>query len=170
MRIEFDPTVVRCSTMSKTSKRPKIKLPGVAEDRAITRAAESDPDAQPLTEAQLAAMVPMRTLRGPPKIGRNKTTGLDPLQPRGSRLLPLDRRRLAIPDGQRTEAIRLKRSQKYPLIGPLALASIAAALATIHSSPPAGGGVAKGRGGGCVLLTGDQEFKRVEDEITITWL
>ena len=22
----------------------------------------------------------------------------------------------------------------------------------------------------CVLLTGDQEFKRVEDEITITWL
>ncbi len=48
----------------------------------------------------------------PPKIGRNKTTGLDPLQPRGPRLLPLDRRRMAIPDGQRTEAIRLKRSQK----------------------------------------------------------
>lgn len=46
----------------------------------------------------------------------------------------------------------------------------AAALAKIRSSPPAGGVVAKGRGGGCVLLTGDQEFKSVEDEITIIWL
>lgn len=46
----------------------------------------------------------------------------------------------------------------------------AAALAKIHSSPPAGGGVAKGRGGGCILLTGDQEFKQLEDEISIVWL
>lgn len=38
-----------------------------AEDRRITAAARSDPDAQPLTTAQLKAMVPMRTLRGRPK-------------------------------------------------------------------------------------------------------
>ena len=40
---------------------------GAAEDRRITAAARSDPDAQPLTTAQLKAMVPMRTLRGRPK-------------------------------------------------------------------------------------------------------
>jgi hypothetical protein len=46
--------------MSKTSKRPAIVPPTPEEDAVITAAAESDPDAQPLTEAQLAAMVPMR--------------------------------------------------------------------------------------------------------------
>jgi uncharacterized protein (DUF4415 family) len=53
--------------MSKTSKRPAIVPPTPEEDAAITAAAESDPDAQPLTDAQLAAMVPMRSLRGRPK-------------------------------------------------------------------------------------------------------
>ena len=53
--------------MSKTSKRPAIVPPTPEEDAAITVAAESDPDAQPLTDAQLAAMVPMRSLRGRPK-------------------------------------------------------------------------------------------------------
>jgi len=42
-------------------------MPTAAEDRRITAAARSDPDAQPLTPAQLKAMVPMRTLRGRPK-------------------------------------------------------------------------------------------------------
>lgn len=42
-------------------------MPTAAEDRRITAAARSDPDAQPLTTAQLKAMVPMRTLRGRPK-------------------------------------------------------------------------------------------------------
>ena len=53
--------------MSKTSKRPAIVPPTPEEDAAITAAAESDPAAQPLTDAQLAAMVPMRSLRGRPK-------------------------------------------------------------------------------------------------------
>jgi uncharacterized protein (DUF4415 family) len=42
-------------------------MPSAAEDRAITAAAKSDPDAMPLKPAQLKAMVPMRTLRGRPK-------------------------------------------------------------------------------------------------------
>ncbi len=53
--------------MSKVSKRPIVRLPTAAEDRAITAAAKSDPDAQPLTPAQLKAMVPLRSLRGRPK-------------------------------------------------------------------------------------------------------
>jgi uncharacterized protein (DUF4415 family) len=42
-------------------------MPTLEEDRAITAAARSDPDAQPLTPKQLKAMVPMRALRGRPK-------------------------------------------------------------------------------------------------------
>ena len=53
--------------MSKMSKRPTVVLPSVEEDKAITKAARSDPDAQPLTPAQLKAMVPIRKLRGRPK-------------------------------------------------------------------------------------------------------
>ena len=53
--------------MSKTSKRPAITMPTVAEDRAITSAARLDPDAKPLTPKQLKAMVPLRSLRGRPK-------------------------------------------------------------------------------------------------------
>jgi antitoxin YefM len=44
--------------MSKVSKRPAVRMPTAAEDKAITAAAKSDPDAQPLTPAQLKAMVP----------------------------------------------------------------------------------------------------------------
>jgi uncharacterized protein (DUF4415 family) len=53
--------------MSKISKRPAVAMPSVEEDKAIAKAARSDPDAQPLTPAQLKAMVPMRALRGRPK-------------------------------------------------------------------------------------------------------
>ena len=53
--------------MSRVSKRPPIEMPGAAEDRAITAAAKADPDAQPLTPKHLAAMIPMRALRGRPK-------------------------------------------------------------------------------------------------------
>lgn len=53
--------------MKKATTRMKIRMPTAAEDRRITAAARSDPDAQPLTTAQLKAMVPMRTLRGRPK-------------------------------------------------------------------------------------------------------
>ncbi len=53
--------------MSRVSKRSSIVMPTVAEDRATTAAAKSDPDAQPLTPEQLKAMVPIRALRGRPK-------------------------------------------------------------------------------------------------------
>ena len=42
-------------------------MPTAAEDKGITAAAKSDPDAKPLTPAQLKAMVPLRPLRGRPK-------------------------------------------------------------------------------------------------------
>jgi uncharacterized protein (DUF4415 family) len=42
-------------------------MPTVADDRIITSAAKSDPEALPLTPRQLKAMVPLRTLRGRPK-------------------------------------------------------------------------------------------------------
>jgi len=44
-------------------------MPSVAEDRAIRAAARADPDAQPLTSAQLKSMVP---LRGRPKSPNRK--------------------------------------------------------------------------------------------------
>jgi hypothetical protein len=50
--------------MSKFSKKMPIQMPSVAEDRKITAAAKADPDAQPLTKAQLAQMVPTKALRG----------------------------------------------------------------------------------------------------------
>ncbi len=58
--------------MSKVSKRSAVRLPTAAEDKAITAAAKSDPDAQPLTPAQLKAMVPLRSLRGRPKSENKK--------------------------------------------------------------------------------------------------
>ena len=58
--------------MSKTSKRPAIHMPTVDEDKAITAAAKADPDAQPLTPAQLKAMVPLCSLRGRPKSAQPK--------------------------------------------------------------------------------------------------
>jgi len=58
--------------MPKVTKRPIVRLPTVEEDRAITAAARSDPDAQPLTPKQLKAMVPLKALRGRPKSENKK--------------------------------------------------------------------------------------------------
>jgi uncharacterized protein (DUF4415 family) len=58
--------------MSKISKRISIVMPSVAEDQVITAAAKTDPDAQPLTPTQLKAMVPMKALRGRPKLEKPK--------------------------------------------------------------------------------------------------
>lgn len=58
--------------MSTISKRPTILMPTAEEDKAITAAARSDPDAQPLTPKQLKAMVPIRSLRGRPKSENKK--------------------------------------------------------------------------------------------------
>lgn len=58
--------------MSKTTKRPSIRMPSVEEDRTIVVAAKSDPDAQPLSPKQLKAMVPLRAARGRPKSANKK--------------------------------------------------------------------------------------------------
>lgn len=58
--------------MSRTSKRPSVRLPTKEEDRVITAGAKSDPDAPPLTPRQLKAMVPMRALRGRPRSEKRK--------------------------------------------------------------------------------------------------
>lgn len=47
-------------------------MPTIEEDQLITTAAESDPDAPPLTDEQLGKMVPMRVLRGRPKLANKK--------------------------------------------------------------------------------------------------
>lgn len=57
--------------MSKTAPKRAIALPSGAEDRRIRRAAKADPDAQPLTSAQLQAMLPLKAVRGRPK-SKNK--------------------------------------------------------------------------------------------------
>jgi uncharacterized protein (DUF4415 family) len=58
--------------MSRISKCPTVRMPTVEEDRAITAAAKSDPDAQPLTPTQLKTMVPLKALRGRPKSENKK--------------------------------------------------------------------------------------------------
>lgn len=58
--------------MSTVSKKIRIEMPTVDEDRKITAAAKADPDAQPLLPAQLNAMVPLRALRGRPKSENKK--------------------------------------------------------------------------------------------------
>ena len=58
--------------MSKISKRSTILMPTAEEDKAITTAAKSDPDAQPLTPKQIKAMVPIRALRGRPRSENKK--------------------------------------------------------------------------------------------------
>ena len=58
--------------MSKISKRPMVAMPTAAEDKAITAAAKADPDAQPLTPKQLQAMVPLKSVRGRPKLESKK--------------------------------------------------------------------------------------------------
>ena len=58
--------------MSNTSKRATVRMPTAQEDKAITAAAKNDPDAQPLSPAQLKAMVPIKALRGRPKSDSKK--------------------------------------------------------------------------------------------------
>ena len=58
--------------MSKPLKKIILKMPTLEEDRLITSAAESDPDALPLTDEQMSAMVPIRVLRGHPKLTNKK--------------------------------------------------------------------------------------------------
>lgn len=58
--------------MSEPLRKVNLKMPTLEEDQLITEAAESDPDALPLTDEQMSAMVPMRVLRGRPKLAYKK--------------------------------------------------------------------------------------------------
>jgi uncharacterized protein (DUF4415 family) len=71
----------RRNTMSKTSKQRALVMPTSEWDKAITSAAKSDPDAQPLTSKQLKSMVPMRVLRGRPKSDNKKLLVTIPYSP-----------------------------------------------------------------------------------------
>lgn len=51
------------SKTAKAAKRPAIRMPTLKEDAAIRAAAKADPDARPLTPAQLKQMVPSRALK-----------------------------------------------------------------------------------------------------------
>ena len=53
--------------MPKITPRRVIRMPTPAENAKILAAAKADPDAQPLTKKQLAAMVPLKSVRGRPK-------------------------------------------------------------------------------------------------------
>ena len=58
--------------MPKTTPRRVILMPSPEENARILAAAKADPDAQPLTKRQLAAMVPLRSVRGRPKSDNKK--------------------------------------------------------------------------------------------------
>ena len=58
--------------MSKTIPKRSFVLPSVEENARILAAAKADPDAQPLTDAQLKAMVPLKSVRGRPKSDNKK--------------------------------------------------------------------------------------------------
>lgn len=58
--------------MTERAKRRRLILPTLEEDRAITAAAMSDPDCPPLTNEEIAEMVPLKTFLGRPKSPNRK--------------------------------------------------------------------------------------------------
>jgi len=48
------------NAVSKIPRKRVIVLPTIEENRRIVKAAKADPDAQPLTSAQLKSMVPLK--------------------------------------------------------------------------------------------------------------
>jgi uncharacterized protein (DUF4415 family) len=58
--------------MSKMSAKRTLAMPTAEENRKIVAAAKRDPDAKPLTAAQLKAMVPLKSIRGRPKSENKK--------------------------------------------------------------------------------------------------
>jgi hypothetical protein len=49
-------------------KKISMKKPTLEEDQLITSAVDSDPDALPLSDEQMSAMVALCTVRGRPKL------------------------------------------------------------------------------------------------------
>lgn len=58
--------------MSVSRRKKTVAVPSAKQDRLITAAALSDPDARPLTRGQLGAMVPFKRLRGRPPLANRK--------------------------------------------------------------------------------------------------
>ena len=58
--------------MSERMKKASIQVPTLEEDLEITNAANADPDATPLTEEQMGQMVPLKALRGRPRLANRK--------------------------------------------------------------------------------------------------
>ena len=58
--------------MSKISSRRVILMPSLKDNAKIVAAAKADPDAKPMTKAQLDSMVPIRAVRGRPKSENKK--------------------------------------------------------------------------------------------------
>ena len=58
--------------MSRTALKRALVKPAPEDDRKIITAAKRDPDAQPLSAAQLKAMVPLTSVRGRPKSENKK--------------------------------------------------------------------------------------------------
>ena len=58
--------------MSRISAKRFIEMPSKEDNEDILKAAKADPDAKPLTKAQLEAMLPMRALRRRPKSENKK--------------------------------------------------------------------------------------------------
>jgi uncharacterized protein (DUF4415 family) len=58
--------------MLKTTPKRQLLMPSVEENRKIVSAARQDPDAKPLTSKQLKAMVPLKAVRGRPRLENKK--------------------------------------------------------------------------------------------------
>jgi len=58
--------------MSERKKKASIRIPTLEEDQEITSAANADPDAIPLTEEQMGQMIPLKALRGRPRLANKK--------------------------------------------------------------------------------------------------
>ena len=58
--------------MSSTSSKRVILMPSVKDNARIVAAAKADPDAKPMTKAQLDALVPISVARGRPKSENKK--------------------------------------------------------------------------------------------------
>ena len=91
--------------MSKASKRSKIAVPTVAEDRKIRATATADPDARPLSAKQLKSMVPLSAPR-PTKVRAYEVAVVRAVQPGGREVLQVDGRWLAVAYGQRSSCLR----------------------------------------------------------------
>jgi hypothetical protein len=60
------------TTRLTSAKKIHLKLPTVEEDRLIAQAAQSEPEALPLTEDQLSRMAPIRVARGRQELANKK--------------------------------------------------------------------------------------------------